>query len=83
MRSAIQQIVVEHKRRYGDRRITAEIRRHGMLVKHERVARMMREDNLLAVQPRKFWSPPIPIMGWRSIFTWHAGRSRPAFISCE
>ena len=54
VRSAIQQIAVEHRRRYGYRRITAELRRRGMLVNHKRVARMMREDNLLAVQPRAF-----------------------------
>ena len=54
VRSAIQQIAVEHRRRYGYRRITAELRRRGMLVNHKRVARMMQEDNLLAVQPRAF-----------------------------
>jgi putative transposase len=54
VRSTIQAIAVEHRRRYGYRRITAELRRHGMLVNHKRVARMMREDNLLAVQPRTF-----------------------------
>ena len=54
VRSAIQQIAVEHRRRYGYRRISAELRRRGMQVNHKRVARMMREDNLLAVQPRQF-----------------------------
>jgi putative transposase len=54
VRSAIQGIAVEHRRRYGYRRITAELRRRGMLVNHKRVARLMREDNLLAVQPRAF-----------------------------
>jgi transposase InsO family protein len=54
VRSLIQAIAVEHRRRYGYRRITAELRRRGMLVNHKRVARMMREDNLLAVQPRAF-----------------------------
>jgi transposase InsO family protein len=54
VRSAIQQIVVEHKRRYGYRRVNAELRRRGMLVNHKRVARLMREDNLLAVQPKSF-----------------------------
>ena len=54
VRSAIQQIAVEHRRRYGYRRISAELRRRGMLVNHKRVARIMREDNLLAVQPRAF-----------------------------
>ncbi len=54
VRSAIQRIAVEHRRRYGYRRITAELRRRGMLVNHKRVARIMRADNLLAVQPRSF-----------------------------
>ena len=38
VRAAIQQITVEHRQRYGYRRIAAELR----------------EDNLLAVQPRAF-----------------------------
>src|SRR5215208_4410007 len=54
VRSMIQQIVLEHRRRYGYRRVTAELRRRGLLVNHKRVARLMREDNLLAVQPRAF-----------------------------
>jgi putative transposase len=54
VRSTIQAIAVEHRRRYGYRRITAELRRRGMVVNHKRVARIMREDNLLAVQPRSF-----------------------------
>ena len=54
VRDSIQQIVLEHRRRYGYRRITAELHRRGMQVNHKRVARMMREDNLLAVQPRRF-----------------------------
>src|SRR5690606_6846575 len=54
VRSAIQQIVLEHRRRYGYRRVTAELRRRGMLVNHKRVARIMREDNLLAMQPKAF-----------------------------
>ena len=54
VRLAIQQIAFEHRRRYGYRRITAELRRRGMPVNHKRVARIMREDNVLAVQPRAF-----------------------------
>jgi putative transposase len=54
VRSAIQQIAAQHLRRYGYRRISAELRRQGMVVNHKRVARIMREDNLLAVQPRQF-----------------------------
>lgn len=54
VRSAIQQIALAHRRRYGYRRISAELRRRGMQVNHKRVLRIMREDNLLAVQPRRF-----------------------------
>ena len=54
VRSVIQQIAIEHRRRYGYRRICAELRRRGIAVNHKRVARIMREDNLLAVQPRQF-----------------------------
>jgi transposase InsO family protein len=54
VRAEIQQIVLAHRRRYGYRRVTAELRRRGLLVNHKRVARLMREDNLLAVQPRAF-----------------------------
>ena len=53
-RSAIQRIAVEHRRRYGYRRITAELRRRGMQVNHKRVLRILRADNLLGVQPRRF-----------------------------
>jgi transposase InsO family protein len=54
VRAEMQQIALAHRRRYGYRRITAELRRRGFLVNHKRVRRLMREDNLLAVQPRAF-----------------------------
>jgi putative transposase len=54
VRSAIQQIAVEHRRRYGYRRISAELRRRGMRVNHKRVMRLMAQDNLLAVRVRAF-----------------------------
>jgi len=54
VRSAVQQIALEHRRRYGYRRICAELRRRGMQVNHKRVLRMMRKDNLLAVRRRRF-----------------------------
>lgn len=53
-RAAIQQVVVEHKRRYGYRRVTFELRDRGFAVNHKRVARLMRQDNLLAIGRRKF-----------------------------
>ena len=54
VRAAIQQVAVEHHRRYGYRRITAELRHRGMVVNRKRVLRMMQEDNLLALRSRKF-----------------------------
>ncbi len=54
VRSAIQQIALEHRRRYGYRRIIPELHRRGMPVNHKRVVRIMRENNLLAIQPKRF-----------------------------
>jgi putative transposase len=54
VRSLIQQIALEHRRRYGYRRITAELHRRGIQVGRKKVARMMRDDNLLAIQPKRF-----------------------------
>ena len=54
VRSAIQQIALEHRRRYGYRRITAELHRRGMQINHKRVVRIMRQDNLLGMQPKRF-----------------------------
>jgi putative transposase len=47
VRSAIQEIALEHERYYGYRRVTAELRRRGMMVNHKCVVRIMRTDNLL------------------------------------
>jgi putative transposase len=54
VRSEIQRIALEHRRRYGYPRITRELRRRGLQVNHKRVLRIMREDNLLALRSRKF-----------------------------
>lgn len=54
VRSTMQQMVVEHRRRYGYRRVWKELRDRGMVVNHKRVLRLMREDNLLAVQRKQF-----------------------------
>ncbi len=53
VRSAIQEIVLAHRRRYGYRRVAAELRRRGITVNHKRVAQMMRADNLLEIQNRE------------------------------
>ena len=43
LRSAIQQIALEQRlRRYGYRRMSAELRRRGTLANHKRVVRLMR-----------------------------------------
>src|SRR5260370_16623513 len=48
VQSEIQRITLEHRGKYGYRRMTAELRRRGMLVNHKRVSRIMRDDNLIA-----------------------------------
>jgi hypothetical protein len=40
-----------------------------MTVNHKRVVRIMREDNLLAVQPKQFVITTIRITSWRLIST--------------
>jgi hypothetical protein len=42
-RTAIQEIFRQPRRRYGRRRITAELHHRGMAVNHKRVGRLMRE----------------------------------------
>ncbi len=54
VRDAIQKVALEHRRRYGYRRITAELRRRQLAVNHKRVLRLMQQDNLLAIRRRKF-----------------------------
>lgn len=53
LRDAIQRIALEWPS-YGRPRITRELRRRGWTVNPKRVYRLMREDNLLCVQKRKF-----------------------------
>jgi putative transposase len=55
VRSEVQRIALEHQGRYGYRRITAELRRQGMAVNHKRVARLMREDNLVGIELRRYF----------------------------
>jgi putative transposase len=54
LRSAIQAVVIEHKLRYGYRRVTAELRHRGFVANHKRVVRLMRMDNLLALRRSAF-----------------------------
>jgi putative transposase len=50
LRSTVQDVVIEHRWRYGYRRVTEKLRARGMIVNHKRIARIMREDNLLVVR---------------------------------
>ena len=50
----MQQIVVAHRRHYGYRRVTQELRHQGWAVNHKRVARLMAEDNLLCLAQRRY-----------------------------
>jgi len=54
VRAAIQEIALLHKRRYGVRRIAVEVRARGLPAGRDRVHRMMREDNLLAIRYRRY-----------------------------
>jgi putative transposase len=54
LRSAIQDIVIEHRLRYGYRRVSAELRHRGFVANHKRVVRLMRLDNLLALRRSAF-----------------------------
>jgi len=52
LRSRMHEIVLAHRRNYGYRRVTQELRNQGWAVNHKRVARLMREDNLLCLRKR-------------------------------
>lgn len=53
LRDQIQRIALEMPA-YGYRRITHELRRRGIVAKHKRVLRLMREDNLLCLRKKGF-----------------------------
>ena len=53
VRDALQRAALEN-RRYGYRRLTAQLKREGWAVNHKRVLRLMREDNLLCLPRRPF-----------------------------
>ena len=53
LRDAVQRIALAH-RRYGYRRITPLLQRAGFVVGQEKVRRILKNDNLLALRRRKF-----------------------------
>jgi len=64
-RDAIQRVALAN-RRYGYRRIAAQLRRDGFVVNHKRVLRLMRRDNLLCLRKRPF----VPVTT-NSRHAWH------------
>ena len=54
LRPQVRQIFWEHKRRYGARRIAAELQAHGEACGPGRVARLLKQLGLQAIQPRSF-----------------------------
>ncbi len=53
VRDAVQRAALAN-RRYGYRRIAAQLRRDGFAANHKRVLRLMRRDNLLCLRERPF-----------------------------
>ena len=54
LRAVMQRIALVHRRNYGYRRVTEELRQQGWAVNRKRVARLMAEDNLLCLRRRCF-----------------------------
>lgn len=54
VRDLVQQIALSHRGNYGYRRITRELHQQGWAVNHKRIARILREDNLLCLRRRRF-----------------------------
>lgn len=54
LRPQVEQIFWEHKRRYGARRIAAELRARGEACGPGRVGRLLKQLGLQAIQPRSF-----------------------------
>jgi transposase InsO family protein len=53
LRDAVQKVVLGN-RKYGHRRVTADLRHQGWSVNKKRILRIMREDNLLCVSRRAY-----------------------------
>lgn len=54
LRAEVQRIALTHRRNYGYRRVTEELRSQGWAVNRKRIARLMTEDNLLCLRRRRF-----------------------------
>jgi putative transposase len=54
VRTAVQEVALQHRRRYGSRRIARVLQARGMRVGRKRVQAILRQDNLLALRRRKY-----------------------------
>ena len=54
VRERLQQLALQHHRRYGYRPLTALLRREGLVVNSKRVRRLLKENNLLCLRKQKF-----------------------------
>lgn len=68
----VKQVFRQHARRYGSRRITAELQAQGHAIGRRRVRRIMREQELRAMQPKSF----VP----RTTDARHGGRMSPNLL---
>jgi putative transposase len=68
----VKQVFRQHARRYGSRRITAELQAQGQAIGRRRVQRIMPEQELRAMQPKSF----VP----RTTNSRHGGRMSPNLL---
>jgi putative transposase len=73
MTPAVQLVFAQHGRRYGSRRITAELRARGCEIGRRRVRGIMQAEKLRAIQPRSF----VP----RTTNSRHGGRVSPHLLA--
>lgn len=71
-RARVREVFWQHSRRYGSRRIAAELNAEGAQIGRHRVRRIMREENLRAIQPKSF----VP----RTTDSRHTGRISPNLL---
>ena len=53
-RALVRQVFLRHSRRYGVRRMEAELKAEGMAMGRHRIRRIMKEEGLQAIQPKRF-----------------------------
>ncbi|MBI3422852.1 MAG: transposase [Acidobacteria bacterium] len=69
----VRQVFQRHARRYGVRRVTAELQAQGHAIGRRRVRRMLRAEQLHALQPKSF----VP----RTTDSRHGGRLSPPLLA--